>query len=149
MDSRAALAENFRQIISGADIPAPTSLLSRVRPQDAIAIPPGFPYSMATNLAHTVFWQDLWLKRLRGERAPSITKDWRVPEESEWEACRAEFLSGLDESLDWCTRAVFDHKMRSDEVATKTLTQIAIHDAYHLGQINLIKRVLRNTKASR
>jgi hypothetical protein len=37
--------------------------------------------------------------------------------------------------------------MKSDDVAIKTLLQIAIHDTYHLGQVNLLKRALRVAKA--
>lgn len=130
-------ADLFRQLASGVDIPAPGKLLSRIRPEDAARVLPGMPYSLLTNLAHMHFWQDLWLKKIRREKLPRFLEgDWRIPEALEFHDLRAAFLSGFDEA---CGLA---ESGPEPEIA-KTLVAIAIHDAYHLGQINLIKRALR------
>jgi uncharacterized damage-inducible protein DinB len=104
---------------------------------------PGAPYSILTNLAHAVFWQEIWLDRLAGRRARSFTEDWKTPPHEEWPLVRQQFLDGLSRALQIARSDPFDHKMKTDAVAIKTLMQIAVHDAYHLGQINLLKRQLR------
>ena len=143
-----AVAELLRQIRGGADIPAPATLLRNVTPIAAADLPDDTPYSILTNLAHAVFWQELWLDRLKGKRAKSFTQDWQIPDGSEWRTLRREFLDGLEEAIRIAESQPLDHKMKSDEVAERTLIQIAIHDAYHLGQINLLKRQARLRKSA-
>ena len=43
-----------------------------------------------------------------------------------------------------CTAKPFKHKMKSKSKALRYLMNIAVHDAYHIGQINLMKRVTRS-----
>ena len=134
------LADLYDQLASGVDIPAPKPLLSRIRPEDAARVLPGMPYSLLTNLKHMHFWQDLWLNKIKGGPRPTFLDDWKVPDASEFPALRAAFLKGFDEA---CALA---HSKPSPEAA-KDLVAIAIHNAYHLGQIKLIKRTLRETKS--
>jgi uncharacterized damage-inducible protein DinB len=144
MDPKTA-AELLRQIKTGKDIPPAGPLLKITSAQAAIQMD-NSPYSIATNLAHTVFWQQLWLDRLAGRPTKSFLEDWKVPAETEWTAIRSRFLEGLDEAIYIAESEPFSHKMKSDADAVSTLIQIAIHDSYHLGQINLLKRQLRLAK---
>jgi hypothetical protein len=140
---RAVVRELFRQIIDGTDIPAAESLLRNVTPEKAAIKLDNMPYSILTNLAHADFWQQIWLDRLHGKRARRITEDWKAPAAGEWPQVRASFLANLGRASEIAAAEGFDHRMKSDEIAIKTLLQIAIHDAYHLGQVNLLKRGLR------
>ena len=137
------VAKALIDIREGKDIPAPGSLLSNISAEKASIVMLGSPYSILTNLAHAVFWQDNWLGRLQGVRAKSFTQDWKVPEDSAWDEVRVAFLTGLEKAIELATKEPFEHKMRADEIAWNTLMQIVIHDSYHLGQINLLKRQLR------
>ena len=137
------------QILEGWDIPTPATAtkVSKVR---ASAKGEAWPYSMATNLEHTVYWQDIWIRALQGGRATigmqEWKNDWRVPEAGEWAGLRDRFLSGLLEA-----RAVAQsgqHRMKSEEDARKTLMRIVIHASYHLGQIYLLKRATRKADDS-
>ncbi|HWP31670.1 MAG TPA: DinB family protein [Fimbriimonadales bacterium] len=139
-------AEALRQIIDGKDIPSPSSLLRNITADKAAIRLPYFPYSIITNLAHAVFWQNNWLNRLKGIRSRPFTEDWRVPSKEEWDNLRAEFLSGLEEALMLATMKPPNPKMQSDEMAAKVLFELVIHTSYHLGQINLMKRALRLSK---
>jgi hypothetical protein len=139
---RETAAELIRQVQTGKDIPPPAKLLNMSAAQASIQMD-GSPYSIATNLAHTVFWQDHWLSRLQGERGKNFIEDWRVPEVEEWGSLRASFLEGLDRALAIAESEPFTHKMSSDNAAVSALVQIGVHAAYHLGQINLLKRQLR------
>lgn len=135
-----ALADLYRQLASGVDIPAPKQLLSRVKPEDAARVLPTMPYSLLTNLKHMHFWQDLWLNKIKGGPRPTFLEDWKVPDASEFPALRDAFLKGFEEA---CALA----NANPSPEAAKDLVAIAIHDAYHLGQIKLIKRALRASKA--
>ncbi|MCH8274209.1 MAG: DinB family protein [Armatimonadetes bacterium] len=137
------VAETLTQVIEGEDIPKPKSLLRNITPEKAARKLPHMPYSILTNLAHTDFWQTLWLNKLKGLPRKSITEDWRVPNPDEWQEVRESFLAGLDEAHAIAAAQPFKHKMRSDEAAVNTLIALAIHNAYHLGQINLLKRAMR------
>lgn len=130
------IADLFRQLASGDDIPAPKALLSRIKAEDAARVLPGMPYSLLTNLAHMHFWQDLWLEKIGGAPRRSFLEDWRVPEAAEFPALRSAFLDGFEKA---CALA----ESHPSPEAAKDLVAIAIHNAYHLGQIKLIKRTLR------
>lgn len=143
MDALKTIERLLQQIQEGWDIPTPQGLL-RVKEDQAAILVEKTPYSMVKNLAHAVYWQDLWLGSLKGEpRPPEIEvwkNDFRDPDPSEWKALRARFLEGLQEARDWCGEAFGQHKKRTDQDAIDTLLAIAIHASYHMGQLNLLKR---------
>lgn len=143
---RAAVVELFRQIWKGDDIPAPESLLRGLNAEAAASKLPHWPYSILTNLEHADFWNRIWLDRLKGVRAQSFMKDWREPAAEEWAKVKKSFLDNFEEAMRIAASDPFEHKMKSDEVAVRTLINIAIHTSYHLGQINVLKRELRMVK---
>jgi hypothetical protein len=136
----AALA--LRQVWEGRDFAPPKSVLNRVTPEKAAMVPPGFKYSLLTLVEHTDFWQRVWLARLNGEKALDFTKDWRVPDASEWKEVRARFLANFEAAIGIAERQPFTHAMESDEAAINKLLQIAVHNAYHVGQFVLLKRAV-------
>lgn len=150
MEAIESLNRTFQQIQEGWDIPTPQGLL-RVKEDQASILIEGMPYSMLKNLAHAVFWQDLWLMAMRGEpRPPSMEvwkNDFRDPDPSEWKSLRSRFVEGLQEARDWCGPRFSEHKRESDQKAVDTLLAIAIHASYHMGQMNLLKRAIRRGKA--
>ena len=137
------MAELFRQIIEGEDIPTPSAVV-KMKAADANREFDFLPYSLATNLAHAVLWQRHWLNALEGGRAKSGMAEWkdnfRIPEPEEWDGLRKEFVGGLEEAHRIAESDPFEHQMASDEQAVEYLLKIAIHASYHLGQMNLIKR---------
>jgi hypothetical protein len=136
----------FQQILEGWDIPTPQGML-RVNRVDAEATLPGMPYSMAKNLRHAVYWQDLWLGELAGEpRKPQMEvwkDDWKEPEPGAWDALRRSFVEGLQKARWYCGDGFGSHKCASDQDAADKLLAIAIHASYHMGQLNLLKRARR------
>lgn len=141
---RAALVQVFDQLIGGYDIPTPAGML-RLRAETAAQTPGTAPYSLLTNLAHANLWQSLWLKKLAGEpRPPSMevwANDFREPDPSEWKSLRAAFLDGLAEARRIAASEPFEHRLPTDAEAVETLIRIAVHGAYHCGQMNLLKRM--------
>jgi hypothetical protein len=73
------VAETFRQIMSGDDIPKVDYLLKRMAPEQASARLAGWPYSILTNLEHADFWQRIWLGRLTGGKKPAFTQTGASP----------------------------------------------------------------------
>jgi hypothetical protein len=137
----------LKQIWDGDDIPAPRTMLARIKPEDAARKLPGAPYSLLTNLAHADMWNRIWLARLNNTKRPDMMKDWRVPSASEFDSLRASFLDGIQEAMRIASSKPFKHEMKDDIVAVRTLHMIAVHTAYHCGQMNLLKRMMK-TKQS-
>ena len=147
MDQSTA-AEMLRQIIEGVDITAPKSLFRNISKERAALRMPGFPYSILENLWHADVWQIIWINKLEGRRNEDIwEKNWRSPHPDEWPDVRASFLANIEKAHAIASAKPFKHKTKSKDAAVKTLIQLAMHDSYHIGQITLIKRVLRKTKA--
>lgn len=144
MDAK-TVAETLRQVIEGRDFDTPAKLV-RIKADKACQQPEHAPYSIATNVWHCDYWNRLWLAKLTGEKraAGNIwSEDWKVPAASDWEEVSRRFIANLDRALTIAQAEPFSHKMKSDEEAVKTLNQIAVHTAYHLGQIALLRRILR------
>lgn len=128
--------EALLQVREGKDFPALRQILNRIKPEAACRRLPEFGYSLADYVWHADFWQRIWLARIVDEPAPSITEDWHRVEPHEWEATRSSLLSNLD-------RAVALAETTSDPQHLTKLLQIAVHDAYHFGQLVLLKRALK------
>jgi hypothetical protein len=133
------VAEALRQLVEGEDFSTPREMLETIEPGMAATVPPGCPYSIATNVMHALLWQDLWVARLRGEAgtAPEPDQDFPAVTEAEWPAVRARFVDGLEEALALARSDSF-----APEPQGKILFQIVNHGAYHLGQVQLLKRIL-------
>ncbi|HMS54653.1 MAG TPA: hypothetical protein PKA27_04570 [Fimbriimonadaceae bacterium] len=59
---------------------------------------------------------------------------------------RSKLVSGLADAIRIAEARPFVHYMKSDEDAVSTLLQIAIHDAYHVGQLVAVKRAVTAMK---
>lgn len=143
MDS-ATVAETLRQVIEGMDF-ADAKRLVNIKADLACAKKEGFPYSIATNIWHCDYWNRLWLARLLGEKRPAKNiwaEDWQQPEATDWPEIKVRFLTNLDAALEIARSDPFRHAMKSDAEAVKSLNQIAVHTAYHMGQVALLKRIL-------
>ena len=130
-------------LIAGNVFPSPRAVIARIPERDAVVLPVGFKYSIATVVAHADFWQRYWLSPLIGERVPDIRADWVIPSAGGWKAVREGFLDRFDAILELAARDPFAHRMKSDTAAAGRLLMIAEHNAYHLGQVVLLKRAVR------
>ena len=139
-------AETFRMIIEGDDITAPQSLLRGISEANAAKRVKGFPYSILENLWHADLWQTIWIDKIEGRKPTHWMEDWQSPEASEWGDVRASFLANLDRAHALASAKPFRHKMKSKDGAVRNLLNLAVHDAYHIGQITVMKRVLRKMR---
>lgn len=138
------LVQVFDHILEGYDIPTPEGML-KISEEQAFADLAPIPYSFATNLQHAVLWQRFWLQKLAGGRKKSGMEEWkndfRTPDRSELKELKREFVDGLAQA-----RSIAATEPTDPEVVD-TLIRIAVHGAYHLGQMNLIKRAVRKAKS--
>lgn len=144
MDS---VARTLQQVLEGWDIPTPAGAL-RVKESDALRKVPGSPYSLATNLAHACRWQRVWLGSLglvpKSDWHRVCREDFREAQPGEWAADRHEFIAGLQLAYQFA----LEQGDRLDEKQRDTLTKIAVHAAYHLGQCNTLRRLEKATRPS-
>jgi uncharacterized damage-inducible protein DinB len=141
----ATVSETLRQVIEGMDF-APAKRLVNIKADLACAMKEGFPYSIATNIWHCDYWNRLWLARLRGEKRPAKNvwaEDWHEPAAEDWPEVKASFLENLTAAHEIASAKPFTHAMKSDDDAIQVLNQIAVHTAYHVGQVALLKRMLK------
>jgi hypothetical protein len=145
---RTVLIAIYNQIGAGWDIPTPAGA-TKLRVELAVSPIDGMPYSVHTNLAHGVYWQERWLTQVTGGAySPKVerwAKDWRVPSPDEWRGLRDEFVAGFAEAARIASSEPFEHGAADDAKAVELLLRIAIHASYHLGQINLLKQVVRGS----
>lgn len=136
--------EALRQVVEGADFESPAALLKSVKAEAAVRVVSGLPYSLATNVAHADIWNRQWLARLEGKPKFNPFPDFPVVAAEEWAGVREAFVGNLDRAYEIACAEPFVHSCPSDATAAKTLLKIAVHSAYHLGQIKLLKRAIRS-----
>lgn len=139
------LREAIRQVLEGTDFDPADKVLGNLTPEQATTKLPGWPYSIATNVAHTDHWQCIWLARLEGAKRPKSFPDFPEVSPEQWLEVRDRFLTNFQRASAIANAEPFVHQLKSDEVAVKILLEIAVHNAYHIGQMKLLKRLLRSS----
>ncbi|MBX5463986.1 MAG: DinB family protein [Clostridia bacterium] len=108
--------------------------------------PEGAPYTVHQLLGHLIFWLDFALAQLRGEepQQPAHAEEgWPFPpappSQEELDGAVAHFLATLGEVNRYLPR--WQEPVRgSRRLVGELLTDLAIHNSYHLGQIVLLRR---------
>jgi uncharacterized damage-inducible protein DinB len=98
-------------------------------------------------VAHLSFWNERWLKRLRGETledAPANDETFR--NEIGWETVKANFfrvMNDWQEALSEMDEAEFGETVSAehDEPWSSPIANINVHNAYHIGQIVFIRKL--------
>jgi uncharacterized damage-inducible protein DinB len=103
-------------------------------------------HSIYEELWHAARWQTIIVTRdeglyetwQRGERYPPSP-----PEEGEWRALVAEFLSGLEKALEWgSSPEKLGVEVDPGVTMGDVLHSLAVHNAYHLGKIVAVRQLL-------
>ncbi|BDP42105.1 hypothetical protein DAETH_20740 [Deinococcus aetherius] len=105
----------------------------------------GAPHTVAEIVAHLHFWQSYTRALARGER-PALpghaTEGWPVAGTDDWDALRRAFLEGLAEIKRVAREEDLSRPVRGRETLGYELTLHALHNAVHLGQVILLRRML-------
>ena len=127
----------------------PVSLLRDLTPNQACGKPSNQLESIAQIVAHMQFWQNYSLRIIQGERphypSSQVEKDgtWYQTEPSQWQELLSDFLSGLDSFMALTeSDAEISRPLGDDETVGDRVRWTAMHNAYHCGQIVLLRRML-------
>lgn len=136
------------------DVAAPTRILSGLTPEQALATPCGTPHSIAQILAYmnANVKFNLGLIRAPDPLAYDETfENWPQVSKEAWPVLVEDFLAGLEDLKEIAregtdlTRTLYS--ATADEaswsVGYKLACSVAKHNTYHLGQIVLLRRLLR------
>ena len=120
--------------------------LEGLTPAQAMMKPKNCPHSVAEIVTHMLFWQTQVLNSIQGkpvQEVSSAAMGWQKVSERDWDRIHDEFLAGLELSLDMARDAeLLGRVNRTNQTVGFRLLSHAEHDAYHLGQIVLIRRMI-------
>ena len=134
------------------DFPSVTHIVGGLTPAQALTVPRGLPYSIAQVVAHMLGNMRFNLGLIqtpdpahyehRGETWPVVSAD-------DWPALADEFLEALEALKQVALAGDLDrvlYPMTADEpawtVGYKLACSVAKHNAYHLGQIVVLRRLI-------
>ncbi|MDQ2798098.1 MAG: DinB family protein [Armatimonadota bacterium] len=133
-------------LTGGGEFLPPERLLGDLTEAQALAVPPGSPYSIAGLVAHMRFWQDYNIARARGQhtaRPEHLDETFPEVRAGEWAALRQAFLTGLEICAQ--TAAEKSGETSTDRADTSVGYDLvecpALHNAYHYGQIAMLRQI--------
>ena len=135
------------------DFPAPRRILDGLSGAQATIVPPGLPYSVAQLVAHMLSNMRFNLGLMRAADPFSYdehSENWPLVTADEWPVVREEFFRVLQSLVDLASqqdelsRVLYPESSGEPAwtVGYKLALSVAKHNAYHLGQIIVIRRVL-------
>jgi len=125
------------------------TVLDGVTAEQAVWKPEGADNSIWETVNHIIFWNERWLQRYRGElnEPQDVDNDTTFDSnEIDWQATLDKLTAVMDE---WREKleAITDEKLESPVNAAyqapwlSPLAQQNIHNAYHIGQILLLRKL--------
>lgn len=135
------------------DFPSVARVLMGLTPAQAITVPPGLPYSIARIAAHmnSNMKNNLGLMRAPDPAAYEQTfENWPAVSAEDWPALVEEFLAGL-QAVTQIAREAKDLErvlypatggQPAWTVGYKLACSVAKHNAYHFGQIVMLRRLI-------
>lgn len=124
----------------------PHKILESISAEDACRRLAGLPYSIAGLLGHLQWWQARRLHLARGgewEPFELQVDDWPAVGPEAWESLRADFLATLEQMAELTADSTrMAEIIFEDRTVGEMLVSHATHNAYHLGQIVLMRRML-------
>lgn len=129
------MTELFDQLQKGLNFPPAAELLGGISAEEASREVPGAPYTILQNLAHTHVRQ-AYLVGGPNTEMPRHEEEWPSPHPEQWEELRAAFLEGWERAAQMVAKD-------PDPTTTTKLLHVALHGAYHLGQIALLRRMIQ------
>lgn len=119
-----------------------------VSTEEALWTPAEGVSSIAVIVAHSTPYLKGLINRLRGDE-PVAAEDWPTVSGGDWERLRSELLAAIEE-LDGEVEKLGDQDLERNTgrgtPAWEGIADIAIHDAYHAGQIVKLQQLYRASK---
>ena len=132
--------------------------LGRVPPELAAWRPPGGKRSIADITVHCAYWKYAIGRLLRGGRRGAFEfpgSNWFPSEQPLSPATWSRYLGLLDEQHRSLCEAIAhsERPLRLASAASRSVVRkvfgLAIHDAYHTGQVHLLKKQWKRTRLAR
>jgi uncharacterized damage-inducible protein DinB len=127
----------------------PMVLVRDLSSSQAVGKPSPNLESIAQIVAHMQFWQDYSLTVIQGGSPayPSTRAEkdatWREVTLDEWSNLVSDFLAGLDSFMALTeSDSEISRPLKEDETVGDRIRWTAMHNAYHYGQIVLLRRML-------
>lgn len=134
------------------DFPAPERILGGLTPEQAVTVPSGLPYSVAKIVAHMHSNMKFNLGLIRAADPSTYIEqfeNWPEVTAQEWPGLAEAFLGDLKELTRIAHEADLDRILFPAAISSpawtvgyKLAASIAKHNAYHFGQIVVIRRLL-------
>jgi uncharacterized damage-inducible protein DinB len=135
--------------------------LANITAEQALWKPHGTEHSVWEAVYHLTFWNERWLKRFRNEPFEQgrvvIAETFQAPEnpsEAAWNAALYK-LYGVMDAIKSILENITEEKL-AEQVSEKyeapwsaPLGNMVIHNAYHTGQIVIIRKIAGNWDASK
>ena len=125
-----------------------TDALDGLTAEQAGARPDGWPYSIAQQVAHMLFWQRHMHEELEKGEAVEVSTaaaSWPDVAVEDWPRVRDDFLAILEKNKELARDADLLQRPyregKSFSLGVKLLNMVT-HDSYHLGQVVLMRRLL-------
>jgi hypothetical protein len=134
-------------LLSGEwEFAGPHKALVGISPEDACRRVPGVPYTIAQLLAHADWWQRRRIDSAQGtawEDFELQVDDWPAVAPEDWDQLVQSYLASCAELADLVGNGVdIQRTVYGDLTVGAMLVSHTLHNAYHLGQIVLIRRLL-------
>jgi uncharacterized damage-inducible protein DinB len=132
-------------MVEGEDFTPPVRLLADLTLEEAVTPLGGSADSIASVVWHTLFWVDAWNLAITGDPNPlrGYRNDDTWPEVAaeEWPGLRDRLLASFETAERLAGTLSMEGPGRPEgHTVAQNLLQIAIHTAYHIGQIAQIRR---------
>ncbi len=134
----------MQHLLLGSDeFEPPARILSGLSGEQACAQLPGAPWSIAGLLAHMIFWQERRIGWARGEEQPEWgpAENFPAVEPDQWESLVHRFLNGFTWLEGLAGGGDTHRELYRGRSAGFMLASQSCHNAYHLGQIVLLRRL--------
>ncbi len=125
-----------------------SDLLDGLTPEQAVTKLETWPYSVAEQVAHMIFWQRHTLDEIEkgvNEDVPTAADSWPAVTLKDWPRLKDEFLANLDRSKKIARDAeMLERPLPTNDKITigAFMLQQVTHDCYHLGQVTLLRRLM-------
>ena len=134
-----------RMLGSGHAFGQANQILAGLEPEIAVRILENAVHSIAGHVAHMAWWQRQMLLDIElGKRQLQTTDEFPNTVALEaWEAVQKDFLDGLEQLKKHCDdpSLLAQQYIHTSGTIGEALLDFALHNAYHLGQIVLLRRL--------
>jgi hypothetical protein len=121
-------------------------ILDDLTPKQAMTKLEGWPYSIAEQVAHLLFWERYTHQQIstgKPPEVPSAALGWPAITQSDWPRVRDEFLEATEKSKELARNPeTLNQPCGKNYTVGVALLQSISHHSYHLGQIALMRRLM-------